>query len=168
MEAGASSSGWATVKSKNGSLKEPPQKGPSDTLQPDGWNVPVLRVVEMEDVKISSCGVALVSMGVGKRLVMDGFAVEGCLGLLLPSPVVGKDDAGTLMSVVVQDQHGKLQVRQRYLYQLGPQPVVMTSSAPKVDLKDDSAKVLLLVDKKHVSSEVWNSVLNRPVPAARA
>ena len=72
------------------------------------------------------------------------------------------------MSVLVQDKQGKLQVRQRYLYQLGPQAAVLKCSAPQAALTNESYKALLSIEKKHVSSEAWQAVQTRAVPAARS
>ena len=77
---------------------------PSDTLLGENWNVPVLTVADLGDVTVSTSGVALVSMVIGKRLVQDCFRVEACLGLLLPAPVL------------VTDRNGKMQVSQSYLH----------------------------------------------------
>ena len=160
----SSSSNWTTVKS---SAAKKLGKEPADLLQAEGWNVPVVRVCVVEDVKTSTCGVSLVSMAVGRHLVCHGVRVDVSLGLLLPAPVPGKEEQAVLMSVLVQDKYGKPQVRQRYLYQLGPEPVVMENMAPKVDIVCDTAKALLIVDQKHVTAEVWKAVQARATPAAR-
>jgi len=160
----SSSSNWTTVKSSG--AKEP-AKGPSDILQSEGWSVPVVSVHVLEDVTTSTCGVALVTMATGKHLVSHGVRVDVSLGLLLPAPVPGKEDDGVLISVVVQDKLGKLQVRQRYLYQLGPEPVVLNNAAPRVEIVNDTAKALLIVDQCHVTAEIWQAVQTRAKSAAR-
>ena len=70
--ASSSNSNWKTVKSTKSTSKDQPQSGPSDTLVSDGWTVPVVSIVSVEDVQTSTCGIALVSMGVGKSLVGGG------------------------------------------------------------------------------------------------
>ena len=64
-----------------------------------------MSIVEPQDVQ-ASCGIALVTLGLGKQLV-HGI----CVGLLLLAPVLGKEAAGVLTSIVVKDQHDRLQMR---------------------------------------------------------
>ena len=167
QEATNPASNWTTVKGSSAKEKID-RKGPSDSLEAEGWSVPVVHVLSMEDLKVSTCGVALVGMTVGKRAVLDGFRVEKSLGLLLPVPVPGKEGEGVLMSVLVKDKDSKLQVRQRYLYQLGPEDVRLTSQAPKVDITQDAAKAIIVIKKQFVSNDVWQAVQSRARPAARA
>jgi len=161
-------SGWKTVTSSASVSKGPGQVGPSDTLQSDGWNVPVIKVCNADDVTASTCGIAIVSMAVGKRLVLNGIVTDGMMGLLLPAPCPGKGTEPSPMSVLVTDKHGKMQVRQRYLYQLGPQPVIMTCTAPKCNFIQDTSKAVLRISKKNVTKEVWESLQSRAIPATRA
>ena len=160
----SSSSNWTTVKS---SVTKESAKQTSDSLQSEGWNVPVVSVSAPEDVTACTIGVALVSMAVGKSLVSHGVRVDVSLGLLLPAPVLGQEEKGQLMSVVVQDKLGKLQVRQRYLYQLGPEIVVLKSVASKVEVVNDIAKAVMVVDRRRVSEEARRAVQSRAIPAAR-
>ena len=53
-----------------------------------------IQISEDNDVKTSSCGVALVSMSVGKQLLSHGFVVDVSLDLFLPAPMLGKQTGG--------------------------------------------------------------------------
>ena len=56
---------------------------------------------------------------------------------------INVDGAGTEISVFTTDKHGRAQTLVRYMFQLGPTPVVFRSSAPLVKSRSDSSKVVL-------------------------
>ena len=134
-----------------------------DSLEQEGWSVPVVSVLTTEDVSVSIWCVALVGMNVDKRVLLDALRLDKSLGLLLPAPAPWKG-----MSVLVKDKQCKLQARHRYLYQLGPDVVRHASAAPKKDIIRDAAKASILIEKKFVSSDVWQVVHTRARQTAGA
>ena len=151
---------WVAVKVKR---KEAPTAS-ADTLVADGWSVPVLP--STDPLTNTSTGIVLANMKLGREL-FGVLSAEAPLALLLPAPLAGKDSQGQLLSVLVKDKNGKMQLRSRYLYQLGSAPVVFASTAPSVQIISDTVNVVMQVDKKRVSQDVWNALQSRPVPAAK-
>ena len=61
--------GWKAIKSSAASPKVSMKTGVADTLLPEGRGVPVLTLVDLENVTAATTGVGLVNMSIGKRLV---------------------------------------------------------------------------------------------------
>ena len=91
---------------------------------------------------------------------------NGFLAELAPTNV---NEKGTEISVLVQDQNGCIQSRQRFLHQLGDIPVQYQSTAlQKGNVKDCGTKqIVLSLSKQYTDKQGWEAAKLAPRVAAR-
>ena len=91
---------------------------------------------------------------------------NGFLAELAPTNV---NEKGTGISVLVQDQNGCIQSRQRFLHQLGDIPVQYQSTAlQKGNVKDCGTKqIVLSLSKQYTDKQGWEAAKLAPRVAAR-
>ena len=155
-----SADGWKTVGAKKVAAEECP-KACSDTLIPGGWNVPVWS--EVDALTTESHGVGLASKGQTRSLLSN---LKGSKQLAVLSPV-NIDGAGKEMSVPVKDKDNRMQVRRRFLFQLGEGTVEYTSDAPRPKVEKDTGMLVLTLSKDFSSKEVWKTASSAPQNAVR-
>ena len=99
---------------------------------------------------MGSTGVCLASAAETKQLRKE---MKADMPTAVLSPV-NIDGEGEEISVFTTDKNGRAQTRVRYMFQLGPAPVMFRSSVPTVPTKSDCSKMVLTLLREHMGSEV--------------
>jgi len=158
---------WKEVNHKKQKTQEKEAKK-DEALEPADWSVPVREGIS--HLRSGEPGVCQATTAAGKQAVRE-LSSTAPLALVTPSTVC---DASKELCVKVKDATGKVQVRQRFLTQLGVGEVVhqgkqKTSSAQlRVSVVEDTARVVLTAHSLHLSSENWAAFQARPQKTARS
>ena len=155
--------GWKTVanKQKKKENEENKDQKHGDVLQSDDWGVPVLK--DVTEVTAQATGVCLVSALDAKTLKTNLRASQK-LAILSPIRVDGE---GAEIHVLVKDKDDRLQVRRRFLIQLGDGEVTFGCSSPKREVVRDTEKVVLTLSRQHTGEAAWMAATKTPKEAAR-
>ena len=139
------------------------QPAPRDKLQQDGWNVRVEHT--LAGFHRAKEAVLLASVNEAKVLFAEMHS-NGSLAVLAP---INVNEMGTEISVLVQDQNGCMQSRQRFLHRLGDISVQCQSTAPQGrSVKDGGTKqIVLSPSKEYTHKQGWRAAELAPGVAAR-
>ena len=143
--------------------KKPAEKAP-DSLDAEGWTVPILSGVGA--IKSSSSGVLMATAKETKQLLSEFRAAEP-LGLLC---TVQCDPAAEEVQVATVDACGKRTLRRKYLHQVGPideDPVRFTPDLPKVQIRTDTQRLVITYLSSCIDSVTFKTVMSHPHQAAR-
>ena len=158
--------GWTKVTTKKPRDSSPTPKQqqqppkPTSELDPRGWSakiVPNPAALTREEACVCTASLAEATKAVAELTSDHPMAV------LSTAPVNGK---GELVHALVKSPNGRLDVRKRFLIQLGAQPVTYMCDAPKaapVGQQDPSAVVYFVKDK--TPPAVWKAATEKPKEA---
>ena len=142
------SDGWKTVQKKKEVSDTTKNR---DKLVPGGWSVLVL---EADQLNADASGVCLTSTGQAKTFQRN-LKSSKPLAVLSPGPV---GESSAELRVLVEDGDGRWQIRQRFLTHLGVGEVKYVSDAPKMDVEQDTAKLVLSLSAVNSTKEQWDKV----------
>ena len=152
---------WKTVKSRAKPSTTDMTEQSKETLESEGWSVPVRSSIS--ELRLGASGVCLATCAETKQ-VRKELKADQPTAVLSP---INVDGEGTEISVFTTDKHGRAQTRVRYMFQLGPTPVVFRSSAPLVKSRSDSSKVVLTLHREQMESPKWDYALKHGRSAIR-
>ena len=151
-------SNWKVVKSKKPAS---PNQVSAKTLVSKGWSVPIR--AKVTELRMGSAGVCLASAAETKQIRKE---MKADMPTAVLSPV-NIDGEGEEISVFTTDKNGRAQTRVRYMFQLGPAPVMFRSSVPTVPTKSDCSKMVLTLLREHMEDPKWDYALKRGRSAVR-
>ena len=99
----------------------------------------VLIRAKISELRMGTSGVCLATVAETKQIRKE---MKADMPTAVLSPV-NIDGEGEEISVYTTDKNGRAQTRVRYMFQLGPAPVMFRSSVPTVPTKSDCSKMVL-------------------------
>ena len=151
-------SNWKVVKSKK---PVSPNPASAETLDSEGWSAPIR--AKVTELRMGSAGVCLASAAETKQIRKE-MKADMPTAVLSPMNIDGE---GEEISVFTTDKNGRAQTRVRYMFQLGPAPVMFRSSVPTVPTKSDCSKMVLTLLREHMEDPKWDYALKRGRSAVR-
>ncbi len=135
--------------------------GITDTLDADGWSVPV--AADWKGVKASSSPAVVLAT----RVEAAQFVTDMSHAMVPIAVVTSKavNESSSQLDVRVRDKAGEMRIRQRFLTKVGSSAEVVTYTPPatKVAPKAATRVGVVAVWKRWASKEEWQDVCQNPV-----
>ena len=160
---------WQEVKHKKqkSDVKEKAAKSPV-SLVPADWSVPALQSIVF--LRSGEPGVCQASTAAGKQALKD-LTSSAPLALVPPGRLC---EASKELCVKATDSEGKVQVRQRFLTQIGTGEVVHKGkqqagvAQTKTSVIPDTVRMVLTADSSHMTSQNWQTFNAKPQKTSRS
>ena len=149
--------GWTVAEPKKAQRFGNPsgRSAPAEELLPTGWSAPVL--TDTGKLSATASGVCACSTKEVKEMLS---LTSSCPPAILGPTNV--QDKGISTAVLFKDSAGRVHSRERFLFQLGPQPVTYNCAAPLRSTVGDLVRVVCTLIQTQCSKQVWEMAVKAP------